>query len=170
MVTSSTCEGTLRVPDALVQAVTRHAERQADLTGTYLRASGLCPEGEVRLPAAALLELAAVLELGVWEMRGLRAHLGVDLPSYRQAAAQFAARCMKGPEEFEGEDAAPLSLQVLRVWTERFAWEGPDTLGADIILGDVDEDEFAEVLADFLWQPRHEMDSFLANEAEIDKR
>jgi hypothetical protein len=77
---------------------------------------------------------------------------------------------MKGPAEFKGEDAAPLSLKVLRVWTEQFAWEGPDTLGADIILGDVDEDEFAAVLADFLWQHRHAMDSFLTNETEIHKR
>jgi hypothetical protein len=157
MVTSSTCEGTLRVPDALVQAVTRHAERQADLTGSYLRASGLCPEGEIRLPAAALLELAAVLELGVWEMRGLRTHLDVDLPSYREAAAELAARCMKGPEEFGGEDATPLSVRVLRVWTEHFAWDAPEMLDAEVVFGDAEEDDFVDLLAEFVWAHRNEL-------------
>lgn len=113
MVTSAISDGPLRLPEALVQAATRHAERQADLTGTYLHASGLGKNGEVRLPAAALLELAAVLELGVWERRSLRPHLEVDLPTYREAANQLAARCMKGPSEFEGLNATPLAMRVL---------------------------------------------------------
>jgi len=157
MVTSAISDGPLRLPDALVQAATRNAERQADLTGTYLRALGLGKSGEVRLPAAALLELAAVLELGVWERRGLRAHLEVDLPTYREAADQFAARCMKGPLEFEGPNATPLSMRVFQVWVEHFAWDAPELLDAEVVLDNVDDDDFVDLLAEFVWAHRNEL-------------
>jgi hypothetical protein len=32
-----------------------------------------------------------------------------------------------------------------------------DVLQADVIVGDVDEDAFIEVLADFVWRHRHEL-------------
>ena len=170
MVTSVTCEGPLPFPDALVRAVARHAERQADLTDTYLRVSGLCRAEGIRLPAAALLELAAVLELGAWEKCGVRRHLDVDLPTYREAADTLADRCTKGPAKFKGPKAAPLAQEVLRVWIEHFAWDGPDTLKAEIILGEVDEDQFADILAEFVWQHRHALGSLLMDKPTASQR
>ncbi len=144
--------------DTLLRAVAQHAERQAHLTGTYLRNSGFCPDGEIRLPGPALLELAAVLELGVWERRGIRQYLPADLLTYREAADQLAARCMKGPAEFQGRNAAPLSLRIFRVWVEHFAWDGPDLLDADVVLSDADhEDDFIDLLAEFIWTHRNEL-------------
>ena len=35
---------------------------------------------------------------------------------------------------------------------ERFAWEAPELLQDDVVVGEIDEDEFAEALAAFLWQ------------------
>jgi hypothetical protein len=96
MVKLATRDGPLQVPDATVRAVARHAERQADLTAAYLDATGLFNGKPVQLPAAFLPELAAVLELGLWERQDLRRHLDVDIPSFSEAAASLAARAAKG--------------------------------------------------------------------------
>ena len=160
----NTSDGPLELPDALIRAATHHAERQADLTVAYLHRTGLFKSKPVRLPEALLLELAAVLELGLWEQQDLRRHLDVDLPDYREAARQLADRCMKGPAEFDGLNAAPLSTRVLRIWMENFAWDGLDTLGAEVVLGNVDENQFANVLADFVWQHRHALNALLVDE------
>lgn len=55
----------------------------------------------------------------------------------------------------------PLHKQVLRFWIDNFAWEGPSLLSANIILGEVDEDPFLDLAADFLWQYRQELKSLL---------
>jgi hypothetical protein len=112
-----------------------------------------------------LLELGAVLELGVWERVGFRQHLNVDLPTYREAADELAARCRKGPEEFDGPNATPLARQVLRVWTENFAWDGPDLVQADVVVGDFEEDEFIELLAEFVWNHRHELKNLVRGDS-----
>lgn len=52
MVTSASCEGSLRLPDAMVRAITRHAEREADLTAAFLKATGLYGPEPPKLPAA----------------------------------------------------------------------------------------------------------------------
>ena len=168
---ASTSTNRMCLAVALVQAVARHAQRQADLVANFLRASGACKDSEeIQVPGAALLELAAVLELGVWERCGIRPQLVVDVPSYREAAEQFAARCMKGADEFKGEDATPLARRVLLVWIEHFAWDGPDTLGAEIVLGDVDEDRLVEVLAEFVWRHRHELGCLVKSEVASSER
>ncbi|NLS97463.1 MAG: hypothetical protein GXX96_35430 [Planctomycetaceae bacterium] len=156
MIALSTSDVSLPLPNALVHAAVRHAERQAALTAAYLKASDLIVRVNGRLPAAFLLELAAVLELALWEQQDLRRHIDVDLPTYRQAADHLAARCSKGPEEFADLQAAQLSLQVLRVWAEHFAWDAPDLLGAEVVLSDVDDD-YLDLLARFVWTHRNEL-------------
>jgi hypothetical protein len=156
-----TREGLLVVSEQQIQAVVRHAGRQADLTAAALDETGLFPDRPTVLPAGFLLELAAVLELGLWERQGLRPYLDIDLPTYREAADELAARAKRGFAEFDGLDATPLSHRVLQAWMQHFAWEGPDLLQADFILGDVDEDQFANVLADFVWQHRKELSKLL---------
>jgi hypothetical protein len=156
-----TSEGPLTLSDQQFQAVAQHAERVADLTVAILDAIGLIRNKSAPFPAMFLLELGAVLELGLWEQQGLRAFLDTDLPSYQEAAAALAARAAKGLVEFEGPNAAPLSSLVLRVWMENFAWEGPCHLQAEVVVGNVDEDQFAQVLADFVWQHRRELSGLL---------
>ena len=169
MVTNSPCEAPLHLPDTMVRAVIRHAERQADLTGAYLEATGILRSRPARFPAAFLLELAAVLELGLWERRDLLRHIEVDLPTYRQAADQLAARCEKGPAEFQGQNATPLSLLIMQVWIEHFAWDGPDLLNAEAVLSDVneDDDDFVELLAEFVWTHRHELEHLTLGERQL---
>jgi hypothetical protein len=113
------------------------------------------------LPPAFLLELSAVLELRLWELQGLRSYLDADLPTSREAAHALANRAKKGPAEFEGPDAAPLSVRVLHVWMEAFAFDGPDFLHADLIVRDVDEDAFIDVLSEFVWRHRHDISMLL---------
>jgi len=68
---------------------------------------------------------------------------------------------LKGPKEFEGPDAAPLSPRVLRVWVEQFAWDGPELIGADVVVGDFDDVEFVDVLAELIWKHRDELTNLL---------
>ena len=152
-------------PDALVQAVTQLAERQADLTADWLESAGYPPYGPLNVPAAFLLELAAVLQLGEWERQNVLDHLDVKLPSYRQAADELAARTRLGPKEFQGPHATSLSMLVNTVWIERFAWDGPSMLQADIVFGDCDDDSLVERLAEFLWQHRVDLQKLIVNEA-----
>jgi hypothetical protein len=150
-------ENPLQLPDGMALAIIGHAERQADLVAAHLEATGDFGSTAKRLPPAFFLEFAAVLEIGLWEHKGLRRHISVDLPSYDQAADELIARCRKGPKEFEGPDSTPLSSLVLHVWIDYFAWDGPDTLGAEIVLdeGDEDDDDFINLLAEFVWTHRH---------------
>lgn len=60
-----TSEGPLVVPDQHLQAVVRHAQRQAELMVAAFDEHGLFPKRPVGLPAGFLLELAAVLELAL---------------------------------------------------------------------------------------------------------
>jgi hypothetical protein len=150
-------EGTQQINSVVLAAVVRQAHRQAELTAAVLKAWGLAEGKASPLPAGFLLELGAVLELGLWERQGVRPYLTADLPSYREAADELGARASKGPVEFEVPGSVRLWPQVLRVWLEQFAWDGPEALGADLLVGQVDEDALVDVLAEFLWQHRHEV-------------
>ena len=161
MVTFATSDGSLELPDPLIRAVVRNAYRRADLATAALNATGLFESEAPRLPAAFLLEFSAVIELGVWERQGLRKHLDVDLPTFQEAAADLAARALNGPAAFEDPKDAPLSGRVLQVWVEHFAWDGPELIGADVVVGDFDDDDFVEVLADFVWTHRHELTNLI---------
>jgi len=161
MVTFATSEGSLDIPDPLIRAIVHNAHRRADLTAATLDATGLFESEAPRLPAAFLLELSAVIELGVWERQGLRKYLNVDLPTYCEAAAELAARAQDGPAAFEGLKAASLSDRVLQVWVEHFAWDGPDLIGTEVVVGDFDDDDFVDLLAEFVWAHRHELTDFL---------
>lgn len=166
MVAFAASDGSLELPDPLVRAVVRHAHRRAEWTIVALDATGLFESEAPQLPAGFLLELSAVVELAVWEHHGLREHLDVDLPTSQEALANLAARTLKGPTAFEGPNPAPLSSRVLQVWVERFAWDGPELLGADVVVGDFDDDELVEVLAELIWTNRHELAGFLSDEGD----
>ena len=159
-----TSDGPLEISAHQLQAVVSNAQRRAALTAAVLDATGIFKSEPCRLPAAFLLELSAVCELGLWERQGLRVYLDTDLPTFREAAAELSRRADKGLAEFEGPDAARLSQRVLRVWMQHFAWDGPQRLGCDTLVGAVDEDEFAAVLAEFLLEHRHDLSNLVSNQ------
>lgn len=154
-----------------LRAVVRHAELSADVTVAVLDSTGLFPptpdrQTRATLPAGALLELAAVLQLGVWERKGLRPYLRNDLPTFREAASDLAARISEDPDAMKDRGAATLHRRVLGFYLERFAWEGPELLGTDVVVSDVDEDDFIDVLAEFVWTHRHELERSVLGESQ----
>jgi len=61
METLTTASLSSNFSDDAIAAVARRAEIHAEMVAKCLRSDNSCPEGEIRLPASALLELAAVL-------------------------------------------------------------------------------------------------------------
>jgi hypothetical protein len=159
MVTIPTSQGPFAVSDRQVHGLVCCARRHADLVATTLR--DMFPGQEVSLPRALLLELAAVLQLGMWEHQGLAPYLPAGVPRFAEAAGQLGRRARNGLREFESSSSIPLLLKVLQVWMEHFSWDGVELLGCDAIVGTVDEDEFAVTLADFVWQHRRELSRLL---------
>lgn len=154
--------GAVELADPLVHAVARNAAFVADLTAAVLDKTGIFPPAtQKKLPAGFLLELGAVLQIGFWERNGIVVHQSAGLPSYREASKDLAARAERGPAEFADPAAISLSRAVMAFWIEHFAWEGKQLLGSDIVVDEVEEDQFADMLAEFLWKHRHQLSGFL---------
>ena len=150
-------------PPDLIQAVAQDAAAAADHVAVFLDA--LCLRGTneggtpvpLRLPYFFLLGLGAALRLLVWEQHGVQAHRDAGLPSADEAV-RAVFRAVTAPEPLEEKEraATQLSYRVLAVFVERLAWNGRPLLGADLELGEADEDALVGALADFLWAHRHD--------------
>ena len=140
------------VPADMITAVASGAARDAERVGLFLHEIGLsaCPNQPRNLPAGFLLHLAAALRLLVWETQGFFFHQADGLPSARQAIRD-AFHALQDP----GADPRDFCVHVLRLSLERFAWNGPRDLHADIALDDLSDDAALDVLAEFLWASRH---------------
>jgi hypothetical protein len=140
------------VPTDMITAVAAAAARDADRVAHFLHTLGLSasPDQPRRLPAAFLLHLAAALRLLLWERQGFFFHQAAGLPSARQAL-HAAFHALHHPDA----DPSPFCIQVLRLSLERFAWNGPRDLHADIALDDLSDDAALDVLAELLWACRH---------------
>jgi hypothetical protein len=152
------------LPPDLVRAVAQDAALDADRVGCFLDellgrcrapAAGRPP---LLLPPDFLLELAAALRLLAWETSGLRCHLGAGLPPAQQAlrdAFRWLKPATAAPETGDGPER--LMPRVLALFIERLAWNGRVEWGADIALGEAEEDVLVGVVADFLWSHRHDL-------------
>jgi hypothetical protein len=140
------------------EAVIRIAIYHADLVGHFLKHIGFLPpkrKEPIYLPPEFLVELAAILHLAMWEQGELRDSLPADLPPASKALAALADRAAAKVPQFSGEPEAALLLRrVLAIWLSRMAWHGPHRLGADVIVTGTDEDQFATLIAEFLWKHR----------------
>jgi hypothetical protein len=148
-------------PPELVQAVAHEATLDADWVGIFLNTLGLAPDRTGRewkpmhLPASLLLGLGAALRLFRWEQNGVLASLQPDLPPARQMICQLFQLAAK-PQQAELDVVVrALTSRVFTLWLERLAWSGQEFWDADLVLGDAEEDELVEVLADFLWAHRN---------------
>jgi hypothetical protein len=133
---------------ALITAVAAGGARDAELVALFLGHLGLkgTPEKPLLLPRGFLLRLATGVRLVAWEALGVFFHREIGLPEAREVL-RGAFRFVAEPDAYSNE----LDLAVLRLSIERFSWYGGPELGADIALGDVEEDAALEALADFLW-------------------
>lgn len=138
-------------PAEMVAAVAADAARDADRVGLFLDNLGFrgTPEKPTPMPAGFLFHLAAALRLLGWEGQGFFLHREAGLPEARQAIRD-AFRALADSDA----DSTELSVAVLRLSVERFAWSGLPDLGADVALDEAQEDALLEALADFLWAHR----------------
>jgi hypothetical protein len=152
-------EGTSRqLPDALVRSVTRQAERNAEAVSALLNNSGnlpVCPNGNrSALPRGFLLELAAVMQVGLWEQQGFHEHLEQGLPSYRDCVTDLVARSHQGSPQFTDVGADSLYRRVLKVHCECFSWEADEILGKPVAIRAGNDDQILDAMASFLWEHR----------------
>ena len=149
------------LPTELVPAIARDAADDAQRVADFLDALGRRPTGEgadrapLRLPCYVLVFLAAALRLWVWEQGGLFAHRDAGLPSADEAVRDLS-QALLAPDALADKEMAARRLlrRVLCVFAARLAWGGRALLGADLELGEAEEDALVDALADFLWANR----------------
>ncbi|HCO27067.1 MAG: hypothetical protein CME31_22420 [Gimesia sp.] len=164
-----TSEGEIELADSLMVAIARNAEVTADLIVEVLKRMfpGEPPEN-IRLPANYLLELGAVLLIGYWEFNGILAHIEAGLPSNAEASINLSERAQKGPSEFVGDNTTPIQKQVQNYWIHNLAWDGPSLMSTEMVVGEIDEDQFLDLTAEFLWQHRQDLKILLTDKEEDD--
>ena len=138
-------------PAEMLAAVKAEAARDAALVGIFLDGFGIrgTPDKPVALPRRFLFYLQAALRLWRWEAQGFFFHRAVGLP-----AAHEAIHAAVGSLTDPNADPTPLSRSVLALSVERFAWNGPCELGADVALDDNLEEAALDALAEYLWTCR----------------
>jgi hypothetical protein len=114
-----------------------------------------------RLPAGFLLELGAVMQLLLWERAGLTVHVEAGLPTADAAGEELERRARLGPSEFDDVSRLTLWRKVNMLWTEHFAWDGQQLLGAEIAVERGDEDALVDHLANFIWRNRRALTDHL---------
>src|SRR5262249_32298005 len=103
--------------------------------------------------AKVLLELAAALRVWEWEMLDL-VRGDMHLPNGEQTVRQVLLNSAK--DELQPD----LSLQLVKVFAEHFAWSSMRDLGAHILLDrlDTDEDQLVDYIARVLLEQfQHEV-------------
>jgi hypothetical protein len=146
------------LPVELEAALVRDAERDADGVVALLDALGFRRPGDgeppVRLPAQFLLGLGLAVRLFSWESKGLRVHLDAGVAPAKDVLRDVVRRTAQlGPCETDA-DVASLRMKVLCLSVQRFAWAGPAVLGADVVVGDPDEELLLDALARLCWASR----------------
>ena len=136
-------------PPEMIAAVVVDAERQAEGVAEFLGTLGENLVPPSRRTPDFLLQLAAALRLRRWEAEGFFFHREVGLPEADQAVREALA----SPNAVAANPTS-LSLAVLRLTLERFAWSGPRKLGVDVAVKEANEEALLEALAEFLWAHR----------------
>jgi hypothetical protein len=157
---SSPAASLSKLPPALIAPLERAIFRQAAMAvvcwtalDNQFRQNGDA-QGAARLPLRYFVELAAALQLHIWEGAGLRDSLPADLPSFEEAAADLQHRARTAPQDFNGAKGLQLAPRVLLAWVNQFAWAAPNFLQTDVVLGQADEDALVEATAQLFWRNR----------------
>lgn len=138
-------------PPEMICSVAINAQRDAEAVCSFLGELGLRgrPDKPLSLPADFLLTLGAGLRLLAWEARGITIHRTAGLPAAMEVI-RGAFRSLHNPSQ---KDPC-LPVRVLGLSVERLSWHARLTLGADVLLDDLDSDSAAEAIAEFLWASR----------------
>ncbi len=147
------------IPPDLICASIEQAERDAEsavlfLTDFYAELGRVPPwKGDDGLPKPSpfsiefLMQLAAALRLLSWKTNDLlRSYLNVPEPD---AALREVLLNASTPDP-----ELKLFHAVQRASFEYFAWSGPSTLGAPILIAPTEDELLASAIATFLWNNR----------------
>jgi hypothetical protein len=138
-------------PPQMTRAIEREAGRAADRVAAFLSASaGVATVERPRsFPRDALLHLAVGLRMSDWEDAGVTAHRSAGLPAAADILAT-AAGALRGSAALDPR----LPSRYVKYYADHFSWDAPDSLGAEVLVGDLDGAEAAEAVARFLWAAR----------------
>jgi hypothetical protein len=151
------------VPPELVHSLTADASEDADNVGLFLGYLGLAPsdpngpDPPICFPAWFLVELAAALRIWLWEASGLRIHLDAGLAPARESLLSVFCRAKEVANGHASSNATPLMNNVIELSINRLAWSARRDLGAEVVLGEADEDTIVETLANLIWKHRVEL-------------
>jgi hypothetical protein len=152
--------------EEVIAAVMRIANLAADLAIAFIRdAKGLSTDlGQMQqpigLPAAFLLELGAVLVLQRWERSGIKPYLSREMPSARDGMQSLGRRAMQGPSAFSDDCISNSINLIIAIAVYDLAWGGPEDLGAEAVVGDIDDNSLIGAVAELLWSHRHDDSPF----------
>jgi hypothetical protein len=142
-----------------VAAVTAQATEDARHVALFLKSFenhvGIhrAPDEPLRLPLEFLVRLAAALRIFVWEVQGLTPHLDANLPDSDTAFHDAFFPDKNADVPFDN-----LMVQIMGVLRDQFAWRAGPDMGADVVLGRIDDaavDAALDSLANLLWSQRH---------------
>ena len=143
----------------MVNAVVREAERDAVAVAELLSDLGFRRPSPgslpLRLPAAFLLGVGAAMRLFRWEERGVQIHRTAGLGAAGEVLCEVVRRTAPPSAQEPDPAVARLLLTVFELAVQWMAWEGQPVLGADVVVGGVDdEDAFVEALTQLCWARR----------------
>lgn len=117
----------------------------------------LSKEERKQLPFWMFAHLAAILAFKRWQHAGISQLASITLPSPTEVASDLARAIETNDPTFK-EVACPHTpcARFIRVMLERMAWEGHSDVGAEVLVGDPDEDSLIEAVAQLLWNCRRE--------------
>ena len=152
----------IEVTDLFIQ----EAEHMSALVASFLdrlesvRSPQECERSPISLPREFSIELGAILRIAQWESDGLLDPTESELPGAADAYENLLQRCIQKPESFSTERVgSSLLLQVLKFSVGQLSWNASRELGADVVVGQVDDIEtYLEAFAEFLWARRHSSD------------
>jgi hypothetical protein len=132
-------------------------ERVAVFLREWLEPLGLLPHAG-SFPRGFLVELAPILRIASWQRAGLPADLEDTFPPAGELLEHLIRRFIADPMTFDFKmPAVPprLCSRVVSTWIARCAWSSPSETGADVWLGEIDDDLLLDALADFLYEMRN---------------
>jgi hypothetical protein len=116
---------------------------------------------ENQFPAAFVLELAAVIQLQVWQDHEFGSDWPADLPTYDAARQDLIDRAKEGIYAYQNIESATLSMQAMRFHLTRLAWDSPLMGNCKMVIAIDDEEAFVEAMARFLFDNRTFIDKLL---------
>ena len=77
-------------------------------------------------------------------------------------------RCRQGNKAFQETTETPLCRKTFQFWKNHIAWCGPAIVEAEVVLGEMDENKCLDLIAEYLWDHRDELEDILGDPSETE--